>query len=1388
MKTYQRKRKPRRLMSLLLAAVLIFSAIPGLQMNTQAATIYWPAYRDQYGSVIFSAVVDSDGKSWPLLEQYVYNKSWMLVETTGKSGNQNKLHLVSATPNPDDNKAETYPTTVAFPGQEVDYSHPVLHQAYSDNTGYHYPVLFMAVQQKTWTQADMQTYVDGSGNHVEAIRDMNVLYNELKATTPQVGGMHPAYADWILTIRQGFNDHTPQSSTSMFPVSGLYGSYLNEPASIITDEDVRKYTQGVKEGRENVKGWTKVTGISPEQINLIDTEGISLLLNYIRNDRIASPDLVSVKIGDYYGMVDKTNLTVTVAIPQTALAAGTLNSDNIEVTSAANTEIIRMDNPGTLADGTEIRYRVTPICPALDVGTAYDSIAKNWTIKVQAGTPYNIVNNFSVAVDGTTYAADIDHNDGTIKLNLPTGANTSSLAYTIDHTGASYTIGGAAASGTIDLNTPKTLVLTHADSDVASKTYTISVEKATGKDILSYSIDGAVGTINGTAISIEVPYATNLTTAEPVITLSPFANVTSPSSLKEGANTYTVTAQDGNSQTYTVNITRTAASTACDILSFGYGNVAGTISGSNITLHLPAGTDIKALQPEIGLSPFATVSPDSGEAQDFSKGAVKYTVTSQSGRQSKVYTVTVTVDATPVENEYKAEMETLLANMIARTKNSTSMETDWHWMTVGLYEGMERHSAADLPSYESFNMRNYIAALDSRVMTDFARVILCLTAMGIDCSNLDAYLQEGEEPFKIADGTEVHNLIEELYNYSGDYTINGPIYALIALDVGAYDVPADAIWTRDVLINKLLAHEYGSDGFDIDMVAMLMQSLAPYQNDPDYGEQVKAKLKEGLDIIRGVKAAPGVTPMYDDFTFQMSMSAGEANSESAAQVICALSSIGYDVHTHPYFTDGTNSVLTKYLEFATSDKTGFKHIHSGGWDDIATYEAAYTLLWYLNFLESGGNPYSLYDQPYNFGADFSAEASILSFAMDNKEGVIDEDAATIQVTLPASTDLDNVTVEYELSEGAEIQSMPTSFVANQPQTIAVLAEDGETVKTYTLTITLDSSMQSSGSSMLTPTIKLQNANQADIPGLSEPTITVDEDGVTWIEYTVPEGVDITKILLSADLSTGATSEADVSGTTTHDLSDWKEFKIWSEDGQYYSIYKVRMVTKQEAVMTAFSLTVDGQVYEGTISNGTIVVTGLPESADLSALVPTMTWTPDTYECLPSPSTPQNFSDTTNTPVEYTLRNDNGDSVTYRVLVYKGSESPGSNPGSTTTPTDAPVQITSFSVLGVNGEINHTAGTINISLPDSNDVSQVMPVVVIPDGCTVSPVSGQVVNLTSPVVYTVSNGKTSKSYTVTVTLVRDIADRMWDELSEITTVRGYQESHPNPYRPKLENIE
>ena len=78
-----------------------------------------------------------------------------------------------------------------------------------------------------------------------------------------------------------------------------------------------------------------------------------------------------------------------------------------------------------------------------------------------------------------------------------------------------------------------------------------------GKDITSFSINGSVGIISGTDISVTVPYGTVKTNLTPTITVSNGAKVSPESGMAQDFTTpltYTVTAADNSTKLYTITV------------------------------------------------------------------------------------------------------------------------------------------------------------------------------------------------------------------------------------------------------------------------------------------------------------------------------------------------------------------------------------------------------------------------------------------------------------------------------------------------------------------------------------------------------------------------------------------------------------------------------------------------------------------------------------------------------------------------------------------------------------------------------------------------------------------------------------------------------------------
>ncbi len=266
------------------------------------------------------------------------------------------------------------------------------------------------------------------------------------------------------------------------------------------------------------------------------------------------------------------------------------------------------------------------------------------------------------------------------------------------------------------------------------------------------------------------------------------------------------------------------------------------------------------------------------------------------------------------------------------------------WVALGLARSgsisdtlAEQYAQA---AYQYVKKKGSSTISDSK-STENSRMILALTSIGKDPTDVAGY-----------------DLLEPLadLDYVKSQGINGPIFALIALDSHNYDIPkavADKTQTtREALIDAILAAQLSDGGWnvngngaDADMTAMAIQALAPYYSS---NAKVKSAIGDALNRLSQMQEANGGYTSW-----------GTANAESVAQVIVALTSLGIDPASDGRFIKNGYSTLDALATFY-NDKGGFKHSQSDttSSNGLATEQAYYALAsWYR--LKAGKT--SLYD-------------------------------------------------------------------------------------------------------------------------------------------------------------------------------------------------------------------------------------------------------------------------------------------------------------------------------------------------------------------------------------------------------------------------------------------
>ena len=151
--------------------------------------------------------------------------------------------------------------------------------------------------------------------------------------------------------------------------------------------------------------------------------------------------------------------------------------------------------------------------------------------------------------------------------------------------------------------------------------------------------------------------------------------------------------------------------------------------------------------------------------------------------------------------------------------------------------------------------------------------------------------------------------------------------------------------------------------------------------------------------------------------------------------------------------------------------------------------------------------------------------------------------------------------------------------------------------------------------------------------------------------------------------------------------------------------------------------------EGTVDKAARTITvRVPETYDISQMTLNKLTLSDGAVC------DAKVGDKMNMLLAQTLRVKNGDVFLDWTLVAKRDEA----------------KILSFKVNGIyTGAINESNKTITINVPQTVDITKLIPSITVSENATVAPVSGAPVDFTEPVTYTVTNNTATSTYTVTV---------------------------------------
>ncbi|MBE7029179.1 MAG: hypothetical protein E7405_02885 [Ruminococcaceae bacterium] len=248
------------------------------------------------------------------------------------------------------------------------------------------------------------------------------------------------------------------------------------------------------------------------------------------------------------------------------------------------------------------------------------------------------------------------------------------------------------------------------------------------------------------------------------------------------------------------------------------------------------------------------------------------------------------------------------------------------WAIIGL-----ARSDIEIPIeyYKNYyeNVEEYVKKcngnLHDKKYTEYSRLIVALTSIGKNPKDVAGY-----------------NLLTPLGDYEKTIWqgLNGPIWALIALDSGNYEIPVNSNAlvqaTREMYISHILEKQTSDGGWalsgdiaDPDVTGMALCALSKYQDN----DNVKLATEKALNCLSQMQKENGG---FEGFKTE--------NSESSVQVLVALCELGISTYDTRFVKNG-KSVLDNLFSFY-DNKKGFKHIRKDSVNLMATEQCFYALV------------------------------------------------------------------------------------------------------------------------------------------------------------------------------------------------------------------------------------------------------------------------------------------------------------------------------------------------------------------------------------------------------------------------------------------------------------
>jgi hypothetical protein len=754
-----------------------------------------------------------------------------------------------------------------------------------------------------------------------------------------------------------------------------------------------------------------------------------------------------------------------------------------------------------------------------------------------------------------------------ISLSVPLDTDVTSLVPTIEHSGARLSPASKEAQ-----NFSEPVPYTLLRSEGGERVYTVTVTRsdAGSKDITRFRIGDAQGTITGTDIAVTVPFDSDLTALTGVVTHTGVSVSPESGSQQDFSQpvTYTVSAQDGTTKTYTVTVS-SAASDSKDITDFTIGETRADITGTQIMITLPFGTDLTALAPTISHNG-VSVSPGSGEAQDFSN-PVLYTVTASDGTTQEY---TAQVNVTP-------------------------------------------NSAKEITRF----------TIDGRAATIVDSSISLSLPFGADITRLSPIVQHTGQSVSPASRTRQNFTQPVTYTVTAadgsthEYTVTVTVAPSSAKDITGFEILGNAATIDGTTINVTVPSG--------TMTSSLTPSIATTGTSVSPASGVAQNFSRPVSYV--VTAADGSTQTYAVF---VTVAPSDAKDITRFVLLGRNATIAGDniTLTLPFGTD-VNPLIPAIM-------------HNGASVDPASFTPQDFTGPVMYTVTAGDGSTHVYTVTVTVAQNDARE--ITSFAVGSAMGVIVHGSGstpgTITVTVPFATTLATImpTIAHTGMSVSPASGAMQNF-ANGPVTYTVTAQNGMT-RSYAVTV-----QRGPNSAKNITMFTIDNMNGT----LNLPMRTV--------TLTLPFGTD--RSALSPTIVVSENATIDPTSGTARNFSSTQPYTVTAEDNtsNVWNVTVNLAAGSSANDITSFTLPAVPNASTATIGTNTISMT-VPNGTGLGSLAPTIVTSANATVSPPS-TTARDFSNSSTTPLTYTVTAQNGTSQkTYSVTITEQAPSGGAGAG------------------------------------------------------------------------------------------------------------------------------